>query len=127
MNNERSFILVPTVGENVHDILRDFDGMGESIRTSAEACHADLRKGNRPLLEQASPYEPLATAEASPLALQAAAREAQRVGLDKIAQVVTSTDVRQRDEMSTFLASSIAPQGPSASPSPSGPSLGSRS
>lgn len=124
MRNSQSFVLVPTVGENAQDILRDFDGMGDHLRTSIEACHESLKKGTRPMLDQASPYEPLATADTSPLALQAAAREANRVGLDRLAQVVTSTDVRQRQEMTSFLASSMVPQGPEASPSPSGPSVG---
>lgn len=124
MNNNRSFVLVPTVGESAQDILRDFDGQGEQIRNDAQACFINLRRGNRPFLEPGSTYEPIATADESPLALQAAAREAQRVGFDKLAQVVTSDDVRHRQEMTEFLASSLAPEGPAPSARPSGPSMG---
>ena len=106
------FLLVPLSGDQPSDVLQNFDGHSKSILNDPQACQGALRSGIRPFINNPSPYEAQMPAESTGLALEAAAREGQRLGLSEVAQALTEPSVRHRQALEAHLADTLAPAGP---------------
>lgn len=124
MKHSDGFSLVPTFGDSPSDILQHMDGQGSSPWVDPDTCRGNLQRGVRPMLESLGAFEPIGDPSNTPLALKAAARTAQQVGLSEIASVVTAQNVHSRKEMTSHLAQTVAPASPGPDVGPRGPSLG---
>ncbi len=116
-----SYFLVPAVGDDINDVMRSFDGNTERLSRDTEACHDALVRGVSPLLRSQSVYEAPAAPEDTCLAIEAGARESQRVGLSEISQVLTASSPGEQKAMiqhlSEGLEPALAPSAPQFQPS----------
>lgn len=126
-----AYQLVPAIGSDAQDILRTFDGSTQEMQQDPEACRQSMVRAAKPVLAGRSNYEPLPTAETECLAMEAAAREGQRLGFQNLADILTTPDPRLQAQLEAHVASELAPgmaPNPGAAPTvrpgqrgPSGP------
>jgi len=103
------YYLMPTVGSRIEEVLQTFDGNSERLSTDPEACHDALVRSVSPLLRSRSVYEAVPSESETCLAIEAGAREGQRVGLDEISQVLTASNVSEQKAMIQHLAEGLEP------------------
>lgn len=102
--------LIPAVGDTVEDVMRTFDGDSERLSQDAQACHDALVRSVSPLLKSRSVYETQPTDAETCLAMEAGAREAQRVGLGEISEVLTASGPSEQKAMVQHLAERLEPE-----------------
>ena len=110
--------LMPTVGDRIEDVMRTFFGNTERLSSDQEACHDALVRGVSPLLRSRSVYEVVPSEGETCLAIEAGAREGQRVGLDEISQVLTASDASEQKAMIQHLAQGLEPELSPNAPTP---------
>lgn len=113
-----AYRLVPFIGDTDRDILRRFDGQSDAVLTNAAACQESLERGLEGWVSSPSPYEALPGPEQTCVAAQAAARQAQQLGLAGLAQAFTEPQVAMRRALEASLATTIAPSFSPPSPRP---------
>lgn len=115
----RDYHLVPTVGDTVDDVMRSFDGNSERLSQDPQACHDALVRSVSPLLRSRSVYEAPAADADTCLAVEAGAREGQRLGLSEISEVLTAPRVEQKamvEHLAAGFEPAVAPPSPNPQP-----------
>ena len=118
--NAHPFVLVPAVGHDHADILRDWDGQSAAARYDQATCQHLLEQGLRPMrVRETQSYSTPPSADRDCLALMAAARGADRIGVGPLAEILTTRRIVSRQAMEAWVATSLAPRPDLQSPQPS--------
>lgn len=116
----KEIVFVPTIGDEVVDVVKNFDWYDDSFIKNADKCADLLSDGVNRFSALNSYYErpeDLAP-ESRFLGAEATANEAKKIGIKNLAEIITADKVEDKKIMQNTLVNNYAPKPEGPKPQP---------